>query len=47
MAAAQSWVGESGRSWGAKRMEPSLLEAGARLLVTSFLGRYISTGSLM
>jgi cyclopropane-fatty-acyl-phospholipid synthase len=50
MAAAQteSWVGESGGLLSnPKPMEASLMEAGARLLVTSFLGRYISTGSLM
>ena len=48
MAAAQteSWVGESGSLLSnPKPMEASLMEAGARLLVTSFLGRYISTRS--
>ncbi|XP_059446923.1 uncharacterized protein LOC132178508 [Corylus avellana] len=47
-AQAQSWVGESGGLISnPKRMEASLMEAGARHLVTSFLGRYISTGSLI
>ncbi|XP_059445220.1 uncharacterized protein LOC132177032 isoform X2 [Corylus avellana] len=47
-AQAQSWVGESGGLLSnPKRMEASLMEAGARHLVTSFLGRYISTGSLI
>ena len=30
-----------------KHMVPSLLETGARLFVTRFLGHYISTGCLM
>ncbi|XP_075653327.1 uncharacterized protein LOC142623758 [Castanea sativa] len=30
-----------------KRMEPSLIEAGARLFVTRFLGRFISAGCLI
>jgi hypothetical protein len=42
MAAEHSWIISN-----PKGMEASLMEAGARLLVTRFLGRFISSGSLM
>ncbi|KAK7856578.1 tuberculostearic acid methyltransferase ufaa1 [Quercus suber] len=47
MAAANSLVGKKNALLSKpKHMEPSLIEAGARLFVTRFLGRYISAGCL-
>ena len=47
MAAANSSVGKRNALLSKpKHMEPSLIEAGARLFVTRFLGRYISAGCL-
>ncbi|XP_030974310.1 uncharacterized protein LOC115994346 isoform X2 [Quercus lobata] len=47
MAAANSLVGKKNALLSKpKHMEPSLIEAGARLFVTTFLGRYISAGCL-
>ena len=48
MAAAQDLIGENCALLSKpKHMVPSLVEAGARLFVTRFLGRYISAGCLM
>ncbi|GMY27062.1 sphingolipid C9-methyltransferase-like isoform X1 [Fagus crenata] len=48
MAAAQDLIGESCALLSKpKHMVPSLVEAGARLFVTRFLGRYISAGCLI
>ena len=48
MAAAHSLLGKScALLSNPKCMVPSMLETGARLFVTRFLGRYISAGCLM
>ncbi|KAK9289283.1 hypothetical protein L1049_017759 [Liquidambar formosana] len=48
MVAAHSMLGKSCTLLiNPKHMVPSLMETGARLFVTSFLGRYISTGCLI
>ena len=48
MAAAHSMLGKScALLTDPKQMVPSLIETGARLFVTRFLGCYISAGSLM
>jgi cyclopropane-fatty-acyl-phospholipid synthase len=48
MAAAQDLIGENCALLSKpKHMVPFFIEAGARLFVTRFLGRYISAGCLM
>jgi cyclopropane-fatty-acyl-phospholipid synthase len=48
MAAAHSMLGKScALLSNPKHMVPSLIETGARLFVTRFLGCYISAGCLM